>query len=134
MPTINQLVRRGRPGKQKKDRTPALDGCPQKKGIILKAYTVDPKKPNSAKRKVCRVKLSNKKVVVAYIPGEGHSLNEHDAVLVRGGRVRDLPGMKYKVVRGARNSADKGEVRPHRSRCSKYGVKKKNLKEVTTIA
>jgi small subunit ribosomal protein S12 len=100
MPTINQLIRKGRSKVKKKTKSPALEGSPQKRGVCLRVYTTTPKKPNSALRKVARVRLSNGKVVSAYIPGEGHALQEHSIVLVRGGRVKDLPGVRYHIVRG----------------------------------
>src|SRR5690606_28341444 len=101
MPTIEQLVREGRKPKKKKTKTAGLAGAPQRRGVCTRVYTVTPKKPNSALRKVCRVRLSSGVEVTAYIPGEGHNLQEHSMVLVRGGRVRDLPGVRYKVIRGA---------------------------------
>ncbi len=101
MPTIQQLVRKGRSPKATKSKTPALKGSPQRRGVCTRVYTTTPKKPNSALRKVARVKLSNGIEVTAYIPGEGHNLQEHSMVLVRGGRVKDLPGVRYKIVRGA---------------------------------
>jgi len=120
MPTINQLVRNGRLRPGVKSKVPALGGCPQKRGVCLRVYTTTPKKPNSALRKVCRVKLSNGYQVTAYIQGEGHNLQEHSIVLIRGGRVRDLPGVRYKVVRGALDSV--GVSNRKRSR-SRYGTK-----------
>ena len=101
MPTINQLVRKGRSDKPSKSKSPALKNSPQRRGVCTRVYTTTPKKPNSALRKVARVKLSNGIEVTAYIPGEGHNLQEHSMVLVRGGRVKDLPGVRYKIVRGA---------------------------------
>ncbi len=121
MPTINQLVRKGRKKGKKKTKSPALEGSPQKRGVCLRVYTTTPKKPNSALRKVARVRLSNGKVVTAYIPGEGHSLQEHSIVLVRGGRVKDLPGVRYHIVRGVYDSAGVEDRRQSRSR---YGTKK----------
>lgn len=121
MPTINQLVRKGRKQIKKKTTAPALKGCPQKRGVCTRVYTTTPKKPNSALRKVCRVRLSNGKEVTAYIGGEGHNLQEHSIVLVRGGRVRDLPGVRYHVVRG---SLDCLGVDGRMQGRSKYGVKK----------
>jgi small subunit ribosomal protein S12 len=120
MPTINQLIKKGRSKHSMKSKVPALQGCPQKRGVCLRVYTTTPKKPNSALRKVCRVKLSNGYQVTAYIQGEGHNLQEHSIILVRGGRVRDLPGVRYKVVRGALDSV--GVSNRKRSR-SRYGTK-----------
>ncbi len=121
MPTINQLVRKGRKPIKKKSKSPALDSCPQKKGVCIRVYTTTPKKPNSALRKVARVRLSNKKEVTAYIPGEGHNLQEHSTVLVRGGRVKDLPGVRYHIVRGAYDCAG---VEGRKKSRSKYGTRK----------
>jgi small subunit ribosomal protein S12 len=121
MPTINQLVRKGRSTKKKKTSSRALDGCPQKRGVVTRVYTRTPKKPNSALRKVARVRLSNGKEVTAYIPGEGHELQEHAVVLVRGGRVKDLPGVRYHIVRGA---YDVTGVDGRKQGRSKYGTKK----------
>ncbi len=120
MPTINQLVRKKRQRIKQKTKTPALDGNPQKRGVCLRVFTVTPKKPNSALRKVARVKLSNKSEVTAYIMGVGHSLSEHGIVLVRGGRVKDLPGVKYHIVRG---KYDLMGVEGRKSSRSKYGAK-----------
>jgi small subunit ribosomal protein S12 len=120
MPTINQLVRKGRKKGKKKSRRPALDGCPQKRGVCLQVTTRTPKKPNSALRKIARVRLSNGREVTAYIPGEGHNLHEHSIVLVRGGRVRDLPGVRYHIVRGPLDTVGVSERRQSRSR---YGAK-----------
>ena len=121
MPTVNQLIRKGRSRKPAKTKTPALAGAPQKRGVCTRVYTTTPKKPNSALRKVARVRLTNGIEVGAYIPGEGHNLQEHSVVLVRGGRVRDLPGFRYKVIRGGLDSAGVTERRQARS---KYGAKK----------
>ena len=121
MPTINQLVRKGRKRVKKKTKSPALEGSPQKRGVCLRVYTTTPKKPNSALRKVARVRLSNGKVVSAYIPGEGHALQEHSIVLVRGGRVKDLPGVRYHIVRGVYDSTGVEDRKKSRS-C--YGTKK----------
>ena len=121
MPTINQLVRKRRKSKRSQSKAPVLDQCPQKRGVCLQVRTMTPKKPNSALRKITRVRLSNGKEVTVYIPGEGHSLQEHSIVLVRGGRVRDLPGVRYQVVRGALDSL--GVENRKRSR-SRYGAKK----------
>jgi len=120
MPTINQLVRKGRKKQQKKNRRPDLERCPQKRGVCLYVTTRTPKKPNSALRKVARVRLSNGREVTAYIPGESHNLQEHNIVLVRGGRVRDLPGVRYHIVRGTLDAM--GVPDRKRSR-SKYGTK-----------
>ncbi|MCK4226629.1 30S ribosomal protein S12 [candidate division WOR-3 bacterium] len=121
MPTINQLVRKGRKKVNKKTKSPALEGCPQKRGVCVRVYTTTPKKPNSALRKVTRVRLSNGAVVTAYIPGEGHALQEHSIVLVRGGRVKDLPGVRYHIVRGVYDSVGVENRKKSRSR---YGTKK----------
>ncbi len=121
MPTINQLVRLGRGKKIKRSRTPALQGCPQKRGVCVRVYTVTPKKPNSALRKVARVRLTNGVEITAYIPGIGHNLQEHSVVLVRGGRVRDLPGVRYKIIRGTLDAAG---VQNRRKSRSKYGTPK----------
>ena len=120
MPTINQLVRKGRRKKARKSKSPVLASCPQKRGVCLNVKTQTPKKPNSALRKVARVRLSNGKEVTAYIPGEGHNLQEHSIVLVRGGRVRDLPGVRYHIVRGV---YDASPVEGRRRSRSKYGAK-----------
>ncbi|MCK4571599.1 30S ribosomal protein S12 [candidate division WOR-3 bacterium] len=121
MPTINQLVRKGRKKVKKKTKSPALEGCPQKRGVCVRVYTTTPKKPNSALRKVTRVRLSNGIVVTAYIPGEGHTLQEHSIVLVRGGKVKDLPGVRYHIVRGVYDSTG---VEGRRKSRSQYGTKK----------
>ena len=121
MPTVNQLVRHPRSPEHAKTKTPALKGSPQKRGVCTRVYTVTPKKPNSALRKVARVRLTNGMEVGAYIPGEGHNLQEHSVVLVRGGRVKDLPGFRYKVIRGTLDAAGVGERKKARSQ---YGVKK----------
>ena len=121
MPTIQQLVRRGREDKVEKTKTAALKGSPQRRGVCTRVYTTTPKKPNSALRKVARVRLSNGIEVTAYIPGEGHNLQEHSIVLVRGGRVKDLPGVRYKIVRGALDASGVADRRQARSR---YGAKK----------
>tara|TARA_B100001750_G_C15496424_1_gene594432 strand:+ start:271 stop:645 length:375 start_codon:yes stop_codon:yes gene_type:complete len=121
MPTIQQLVRKGRRKMHKKSKSIALKACPQKRGVCTRVYTTTPKKPNSAMRKVARVKLTNGNEVNAYIPGEGHNLQEHSIVLVRGGRVKDLPGVRYHIVRGA---LDTGGVDGRLQRRSKYGAKK----------
>jgi small subunit ribosomal protein S12 len=120
MPTINQLVRKGRKKLKSKSKSIDLEGCPQKKGVCLQVMTRTPKKPNSALRKVARVRLTNGKEVTAYIPGEGHNLQEHSIVLIRGGRVRDLPGVKYHIIRGRLDTA--GVDGRKRGR-SKYGTK-----------
>ncbi len=121
MPTIQQLVRKGRRSKSRKDSTPALKGAPQRRGVCTRVYTTTPKKPNSALRKVARVRLTSGIEVTAYIPGEGHNLQEHSIVLVRGGRVKDIPGVRYKVIRGALDSSGVDERRQARSR---YGAKR----------
>lgn len=121
VPTFNQLVRSGRKPKSKLNRVPALQGSPQKRGICSKVYVTTPKKPNSALRKVARVKLSNGSEVIVYIPGEGHNLQEHHIVLIRGGRVKDLPGVRYHMIRGTQDA--KGVEKRKKSR-SKYGTKK----------
>ncbi len=121
MPTINQLVRKGRKKIVKKTGAPALQGCPQKRGVCTRVMTFTPKKPNSALRKVARVRLSNGIEVTAYIPGIGHNLQEHSVVLIRGGRVKDLPGVRYHIIRG---TLDTLGVENRRKARSKYGVKK----------
>ena len=121
MPTINQLVRKGRNPKQYKSKSPAMDSCPQKRGVCTRVYTTTPKKPNSALRKVARVRLTNQIEVTAYIPGEGHNLQEHSIVLIRGGRVKDLPGVRYHIIRGAMDTAG---VENRKKARSKYGAKK----------
>ena len=121
MPTINQLVRKGRAVVKKRNKVPALESCPQKRGVCTRVYTTTPKKPNSAMRKVARVRLTNGKEVNAYIPGEGHNLQEHSIVLIRGGRVKDLPGVRYHIIRGTLDSAG---VNDRLQRRSKYGSKK----------
>ena len=121
MPTINQLVRKGRNPKRWKTASPALKECPQKRGVCTRVYTTTPKKPNSALRKVAKVRLTNGFEVIGYIPGEGHNLQEHSVVLVRGGRVKDLPGVRYKVVRG---TLDASGVSDRKQSRSQYGVKK----------
>ena len=121
MPTINQLVRKGRRELQKKTKCPALQKSPQKRGVCIRVYTTTPKKPNSALRKVARVRLTNGYEVTSYIPGEGHNLQEHSIVLIRGGRVKDLPGVRYHVVRGTLDASGVVERRQGRS---KYGAKR----------
>lgn len=121
MPTINQLVRKGRIPIKKKTKTPALQGCPQKRGVCTRVYTVTPKKPNSALRKVARVRLTTGQEITAYIPGEGHNLQEHSIVLVRGGRVKDLPGIRYKILRGVLDCQGVANRRKARSR---YGAQR----------
>ncbi len=121
MPTINQLVRRGRRKVPNRSKSPVLESCPQKRGVCLVVKTTTPKKPNSALRKIARVRLSNGREVTAYIPGEGHNLQEHSIVLIRGGRVRDLPGVRYHIIRGTMDSAG---VDGRKQQRSKYGVKK----------
>jgi len=121
MPTINQLVRKGRQSARKKTKAPALKSAPQKRGVCLIVRTQSPKKPNSALRKICRVRLTNGMEVTAYIPGIGHNLQEHSVVLIRGGRVKDLPGVRYHVVRGALDAAG---TRDRKQSRSKYGTKR----------
>ena len=121
MPTINQLVRNSRDKVSKRNKVPALKACPQKRGVCLRVYTTTPKKPNSALRKVARVKLTNGQEVTAYIPGEGHNLQEHSVVLIRGGRVKDLPGVRYHIIRG---TLDTQGLEKRRQRRSKYGAKR----------
>ena len=125
MPTIQQLVRKGRQTKAKVSKSIALSSCPQKRGVCVRVYTTTPKKPNSAMRKVARVRLTNGKEVNAYIGGEGHNLQEHSIVLVRGGRVKDLPGVRYHIVRGALDTAG---VEGRSQRRSKYGTKRPKKK------
>ena len=120
MPTINQLVRRGREAARKKSKTPAMQACPQKRGVCIRVYTTTPKKPNSALRKVARVRLTNGLEVTSYIPGVGHNLQEHSIVMIRGGRVKDLPGIRYHIIRGSLDTA--GVANRKQSR-SKYGAK-----------
>jgi small subunit ribosomal protein S12 len=121
MPTINQLVRKGRQSVIRKSKSPAMRGNPQKRGVCTRVYTTTPKKPNSALRKVARVRLTNQFEVTAYIPGEGHNLQEHSIVLIRGGRVKDLPGVRYHIIRG---TLDASGVNDRRQRRSKYGAKR----------
>ena len=121
MPTINQLIRQGRRAVLAKDKAPALKGSPQKRGVCTRVYTTTPKKPNSALRKVARVRLVNGFEVTSYIPGEGHNLQEHSIVLIRGGRVKDLPGVRYHIIRGTLDAAGVGDRRQGRS---KYGAKR----------
>ena len=121
MPTINQLVRKGRTAVKKRNKVPALDQSPQKRGVCTRVYTTTPKKPNSALRKVARVKLTNGQEVSAYIPGEGHNLQEHSVVLIRGGRVKDLPGVRYHILRG---TLDTKGVSTRKQRRSLYGAKR----------
>ncbi|KAA6326792.1 30S ribosomal protein S12 [termite gut metagenome] len=124
MPTIQQLVRKGRKVLTEKSKSPALDSCPQRRGVCVRVYTTTPKKPNSAMRKVARVRLTNQKEVNSYIPGEGHNLQEHSIVLVRGGRVKDLPGVRYHIVRGTLDTAG---VTGRTQRRSKYGTKRSKV-------
>ncbi|MEE9214945.1 MAG: 30S ribosomal protein S12 [Thermodesulfobacteriota bacterium] len=121
MPTINQLIKIGRKQLRKKSKAPALQNCPQRRGVCIRVYTTTPKKPNSALRKVARVRLTNGIEVTGYIPGEGHTLQEHSVILVRGGRVKDLPGVRYHIVRG---TLDTTGVENRRKSRSKYGAKK----------
>jgi small subunit ribosomal protein S12 len=125
VPTINQLVRKGRVVVSSKNKAPALDACPQKRGVCTRVYTTTPKKPNSALRKVARVRLTNGIEVTAYIPGEGHNLQEHSIVLIRGGRVKDLPGVRYHIIRG---TLDTSGVEDRKKSRSKYGTKKPKAK------
>ena len=121
MPTIQQLVRKGRFKAPNKSKSAALDSCPQRRGVCTRVYTTTPQKPNSAMRKVAKVRLTNKQEIIAYIPGEGHNLQEHSIVLVRGGRVKDLPGVRYHIVRG---SLDTAGVEGRKQQRSKYGTKR----------
>jgi small subunit ribosomal protein S12 len=121
MPTISQLVKNGRNAMRRKTDSPALKGCPQRRGVCVRVYTTTPKKPNSALRKVARVRLTNGMEVTTYIPGEGHNLQEHSVVLIRGGRVKDLPGVRYHIIRG---SLDTSGVTNRRQGRSKYGAKR----------
>lgn len=121
MPTINQLIRKGRSKVVVKTASPALESCPQKRGVCVRVYTTTPKKPNSARRKVARVRLTNGIEVTTYIPGEGHNLQEHSVVMIRGGRVKDLPGVRYHIVRG---SYDTQGIEKRRQSRSKYGTKR----------
>lgn len=125
MPTINQLVRKGRKQIVSKSKSRALDACPQKRGVCTRVYTTTPKKPNSALRKVARVRLTNGIEVTAYIPGEGHNLQEHSIVMIRGGRVKDLPGVRYHIIRG---TLDTSGVEDRKQGRSKYGAKKPKAK------
>lgn len=126
MPTIQQLIRKGRKAKRRTSKSPALDNCPQRRGVCTRVYTTTPKKPNSALRKVAKVRLTNGYEVIAYIPGEGHNLQEHSIVLVRGGRVKDLPGVSYHIVRGALDTAG---VEKRKQGRSKYGAKRPKQKQ-----
>ena len=121
MPTINQLIKQGRTIGAEKSKSPILDGCPQRRGVCLTVTTTSPKKPNSALRKIARVRLTNKQEGTVYIPGEGHNLQEHSSVLIRGGRVRDLPGVRYHIIRGTLDTAGVAKRKQARS---KYGAKK----------
>lgn len=121
MPTINQLVRKGRKKIEVKSKSRALESCPQRRGVCTRVYTTTPKKPNSASRKVAKVRLTNGIEVIAYIPGEGHNLQEHSIVLIQGGRVKDLPGVRYRIVRGALDTAGVQDRKQSRSR---YGAKR----------
>jgi len=131
MPTINQLVRKGRKSLVKKKKAPALKACPQKRGVCTRVYTTTPKKPNSALRKVARVRLANGIEVTAYIPGEGHNLQEHSIVLIEGGRVKDLPGVRYHIIRGTLDTAGVENRRTSRSR---YGAKTTKISKKLTDA
>jgi small subunit ribosomal protein S12 len=121
MPTINQLIRKPRAPVEARNKVPALEACPQKRGVCTRVYTTTPKKPNSALRKVARVRLTNGFEVTSYIPGEGHNLQEHSVVMIRGGRVKDLPGVRYHIIRG---TLDTQGVKDRRQRRSKYGAKR----------
>ena len=121
MPTINQLVAKGRTPKEARNKVPAMQECPQKRGVCTRVYTTTPKKPNSALRKVARIRLTNGFEVTSYIPGEGHNLQEHSVVLIRGGRVKDLPGVRYHIIRG---TLDTQGVKDRKQARSKYGVKR----------
>jgi small subunit ribosomal protein S12 len=121
MPTINQLIRKGRKPQIARNKVPAMEGCPQKRGVCTRVYTTTPKKPNSALRKVARVRLTNGFEVTSYIPGEGHNLQEHSVVMIRGGRVKDLPGVRYHIIRG---KLDTQGINDRRQRRSKYGAKR----------
>jgi small subunit ribosomal protein S12 len=121
LPTVNQLVRKGRSRRTTKTKSPALESCPQKRGVCTRVYTSTPKKPNSALRKVARVRLTNKMEVTAYIPGEGHNLQEHSIVMIQGGRIKDIPGVRYHIIRGSMDTSGVAERRQSRS---KYGTKK----------
>jgi len=121
MPTINQLIRKPRTAKPRRNKVPAMEANPQKRGVCSRVYTTTPKKPNSALRKVAKVRLTNQREVISYIPGEGHNLQEHSVVLIRGGRVRDLPGVRYHVLRGV---LDTQSVKDRKQRRSKYGAKR----------
>ena len=126
MPTTKQLIRTGRTAKRRTSKSPALTSCPQRRGVCTRVYTTTPKKPNSALRKVAKVRLTNGYEVIAYIPGEGHNLQEHSIVLVRGGRVKDLPGVRYHIVRGALDTAG---VEKRKQGRSKYGAKRPKQKQ-----
>lgn len=126
MPTIQQLIRKGRKAKRKASKSPALENCPQRRGVCTRVHTTTPKKPNSALRKVAKVRLTNGYEVIAYIPGEGHNLQEHSIVLIRGGRVKDLPGVRYHIVRGALDTAG---VENRKQSRSKYGTKRPKQKQ-----
>jgi small subunit ribosomal protein S12 len=128
MPTINQIIRKARKRKERKSTTPSLEGNPQKKGVVLRVFTRKPKKPNSAQRKIAKVRLTNKREIDTYIMGEGHNIQEHSVVLVRGGRVPDLPGVNYKLVRG---KYDLGGVVNRKTSRSQYGTKKRDEKKNT---
>ena len=127
MPTVNQLVRKGRVTKREKSKSPALESCPQKRGVCTRVFTTTPKKPNSAMRKVARIRLTNNIEVTGYIPGEGHSLQEHSIVMIRGGRVKDLPGVRYHVIRG---TLDCEGVQERMKGRSKYGSKRTKEKKI----
>ena len=126
MPSVEQLVRKGRKKIVEKSKSRALDSCPQRRGVCTRVYTTTPKKPNSAMRKVAKVRITNGQEVIAYIPGEGHNLQEHSIVLIRGGRVKDLPGVRYHIIRGALDTAG---VEGRKQRRSKYGTKRPKVKK-----
>jgi small subunit ribosomal protein S12 len=129
LPTVNQLIRKGRTDKRYKSKSPALDSCPQRRGVCTRVFTTTPKKPNSALRKVARIRLTNNIEVTGYIPGIGHNLQEHSIVLVRGGRVKDLPGVRYHIIRGTLDSEGVGSRNQSRS---KYGAKKPKEKRIAS--
>ena len=131
MPTISQLIRKPRSAQKSRNKVPALEACPQKRGVCTRVYTTTPKKPNSALRKVAKVRLTNGHEVIGYIPGEGHNLQEHSVVMIRGGRVKDLPGVRYHIVRGTLDAAG---VEKRRVSRSKYGVKKPKEKAAAAAA
>ena len=131
MPTVQQLIRKARESKPKRNKVPAMEACPQKRGVCTRVYTTTPKKPNSALRKVARVRLTNGHEVTSYIPGEGHNLQEHSVVLIRGGRVKDLPGVRYHIIRGTLDAAG---VKDRKQGRSKYGAKRPKPGETKAAA